>query len=109
MAGQVNLETKLNMITEDIAWLDTMPDTLEKSHIKAMLLLEIERRKSSRSASCSIADTQSKIDRLIDHCAALGAALVSDDSDSANESWRALPPDLQGLINERTEKLSESD
>lgn len=51
--------------------------------------------------------TQDQVDRLIDHCAHLGAAYMNpeENSDLANESWRGLPENLQEAINKRTQEL----
>jgi hypothetical protein len=48
-----------------------------------------------------------KVDRLVEHCACLGIALRDDYPDLANESWRALPDDIQELINKESERLDE--
>lgn len=68
---------------------------------------ESKQKETHGSVGCSVNELQEKIDRLIYHCAALGCAVVDDNTDIANESWRSLPDDLQELINIKTEQLSE--
>jgi len=44
---------------------------------------------------------------LVFHCAALGKALIQEDPDIANESWRSLPRDLQKLVEDKEGELQE--
>ncbi len=52
MTGTLNLHAYLDLITEDLEWLEKQPDTMERRHIEAILLAEYVKRSSTRSRGC---------------------------------------------------------
>lgn len=73
-------------------------------HYQIISALKSATKKMSEATQI-ITDYEDKIERLINYAAEADLAFRDDDSDLITEGFRALPDDLQKLINNRSEQL----
>lgn len=107
---KLNPPVTVHEVGEQAERVDFLLDQLQKVNDTNHVLREQNKQLMNDLAQINMSlgqATQDQVNRLIDHCAHLGAAYMNpeENSDLANDSWRGLPENLQEAINKRTQEL----